>query len=129
MRPFTSDRYKKTLTGQEMWSLVHNSSVWGVFAGDLGSATVRELDRDGDEGGNKKYYLYEVTARLEPEKTGPIEIGDLAVLVRYPERLRRRRDLFGGQQFQIEASTLVAARVDERTIDVRTPPEEGRPPP
>jgi hypothetical protein len=129
IKPFSSPRHGVTLNQRDMWSLVETArSSLGRFAEGLGAVTVRDAQRRDEGGTAAAYYLYHVPLRLTPERAGSLDLGARSIAMRYPERLRVERDLFGRTQYAVDAPRLLVAPIERAVIQVEEPPVAGRPP-
>jgi hypothetical protein len=134
VRPYTDQALGIRLTEDDVWSLVdEETSRWGVFGDSLMDMLRRrvrprgrEVLRADSEGADRGYYLYEVRTTVWPERPGPVDVGDLRVVVKYPLGLRRDRGLFGDQYRLTDARPVQASPAVPR-IDVKAVPTEGRP--
>lgn len=133
IKPYVDQRMSIRVPPETMWELIDEASEWGVFEPEVRAlrqrrqapATVRR-DRPGDDGKNIEYYVLEIPKRVFPARPGPIDVGDIAIRMRYPRRLEERRSLFGND-LVIADSTPVIATLRPPSIAVRALPEAGRP--
>ncbi|MCP4249029.1 MAG: protein BatD [bacterium] len=84
------------------------------------------VDSDGTQ---RAYFVYPIAMRFVPMTAGPLDVGEVGVVVSYPTRTGRRRDLFA---FAFDRAGVTEARPVRATlaaseIVVQPPPEEGRP--
>lgn len=130
IRPFTDPDLGLTLSESDMWSLVDlDGSEFGAFTGALRELALqrrrpwgREIELDG-----RTYYQYDLTARVQPMRAGPPDLGDLRISMRYPTGLRAGRDFFGRVEYSLGGTRPISAAPLIEPIEVRPLPEEGRP--
>jgi tetratricopeptide (TPR) repeat protein len=101
LRPYHDRDRNITLSDGDMWQLLAQRTAFGPF-----EQQVRQLDENHqrpagkevlrkDSGGvEHSYYLYEVDATIYPKKPGPIDAGDVQVVVQYPTAIGQSRDPF-----------------------------------
>lgn len=130
IRPFTDPDLGLTLSESEMWSLVDlDASEFGAFAGslrELASQRRRPWGREIEVEG-RTYYQYDLTARVQPMRAGPPDLGDLRIGMRYPTSLRAGRDFFGRVEYSLGGTRPISTVPQVEPIEVRPLPEEGRP--
>ncbi len=90
-----------SLDEPQMWQQFSPASEWGKFAdriNDLakknrrpGGQPVMREDADGIE---HEYLLYEITTTVYPTHAGPIDGGDVSIVMNYPTKVGRPRDSF-----------------------------------
>ncbi|MCH7813581.1 MAG: BatD family protein, partial [Planctomycetes bacterium] len=90
---------------------------------------VRNDTRVDSDGTERAYFVYPIAMRFVPMTAGPLDVGEVGVVVSYPTRTGRRRDLFA---FAFDRAGVTAARPVRATLEpssilVQPPPEEGRP--
>ncbi len=102
------------------------TSQWGVFAGTIREMQVQEILRSDAEGVQRAYFVYSITRTISPHQGGTIAFDDIRVIVDYPTRIRRTRNIFGGR-YETVASRKIAATVNRAPIVIEQPPVEGRP--
>lgn len=134
IRPFTDKSLGIRLDEDDMWSLVNEeNSRWGVFTDSLADMLRRrvrprgrEVLRADTEGSDRGYYLYEIRTTVWPERPGPLDTGDVRVVVTYPVGLRRERSFFE-DQLRVTDARPVQATPAVPPIEVKAIPTEGRP--
>jgi len=97
------------------------SSQLSVFGN--GRAEVREQTLADSAGVRHRYQIFEVRQGLRAEQAGQISIGPVFLKANYPTSVAR--GFFGG--YEVTKSRKETARVDAVVIDVKPPPEPGRP--
>ena len=117
---------KVELNGQivEMGNLLQTVDARASELSIFGSRFSSEGKWLTDSGGQRhEYVIYR--SRIEPraEKVGPMRVGPVFLKVSYPTAVRR--GIFGG--YEVSRSRKETARADAITVDVKGPPEEGRP--
>jgi len=82
-----------------------------------------ELSLADSAGQRHPYVLFKSTREVRAEEVGPMPVGPVFLKVNYPTSLRR--GFFGGME--VARSRKETARADAITVDVKGPPEQGRP--
>ena len=82
-----------------------------------------ELTMADSTGRRHPYVLFKSAREVRTEEVGPMSVGPVFLKVNYPTALRR--GFFGG--LEIARSRKETARADAITVDVKGPPEQGRP--
>jgi hypothetical protein len=121
---------------EDMLSLIEiPSSEWGLFKQALAKIDRREArwqyrraTHVGDDGLEQEYYVFVLALNFVPTTTGPLDPGDVTVVVTYPTQTRLESDFFGRRRAEITGSRPIQARLGPSNIVVLAPPEEGRPP-
>lgn len=130
IRPFRDAALGLTLSEADMWSLVDlDASEFGVFAGglrELASQRRRPWGREIEVEG-ETYFQYDLSARVQPMRAGPPDLGDLRIAMRYPTSLRAGRDFFGRVEYSLGGTRPISAVPEIDSIEIRPLPEEGRP--
>ncbi len=130
LKPFSNRQV--TLDESNMWrSCVDvRNSAWGPFADVIqsGEVRVRTDTRRDDEGRLETYYVYLLRHRVWPERPGVFDASDITVVVQYPINVRQNRFSIFAPEHSISAARPVSAQVGDVSIQVKSPPAEGRPP-
>jgi BatD DUF11 like domain len=130
IRPYKDQAYGQ-LNESQMWQLVDlQNSQWGVFEQELvelhqrnASPRVQQETRDG-----QVWFVYELTRRIWPPKTGAPEVGDIRIRMTYPLALREVPTLFFERQLTISESRPLAVTASPTGISVLPLPEAGKTP-
>lgn len=130
VRRFTDPQLAITIDERSMWNMLARATKdWGSFLAPLqqmeseGKRPRGELEMiDG-----KEYIVFTVSKPFEPITTGAPSIGDAKLRINYPVRLSRGFDGFFGSSIEVAESRPVSVTPTTTTLDVRTPPEGGRP--
>ena len=115
-----------------------DGSQWGAFRDTIirlqhGSPgfrwRYREAVRADSTGTDRAYYVFVVPLEFVPTTTGPLDVGDVDVVVSYPTQTGRSRDIFFSvfDRYQVTRARPIAASLDESEITVLAPPAEGQP--
>src|SRR5262249_18507562 len=90
LRPYSDRRLKIKLSEGDMWRLVSDRSEWGPFADRLQQMLQndqppvgREVLRKDADGAQHSYYLYEISARIYPKRSGKIDGDNVKIVVNY----------------------------------------------
>ena len=129
IRPY-KDRVYGQLSETDMWMLVDiANSDWGVFENEVAmlrqrneAPRVQQEARDGE-----RMFVYEISKRVFPPKSGQPDIGDVRIRMTYPMALREVQGLFLERQLTITQSRPLAVSVKAAGIEVLPLPEAGRP--
>ena len=157
IRPFRDRERRIKLNEANMWQLIQSDTEWGFFQQRLDELAAQdsrprgeEVLREDSKGQARGYYLYQIEAEIYPQVPGPLEMGDVNIVMRYPTGLDvvQRRvssifsddDFFGGsmlddlfpgrfnrKQLRITSSERVDASVAVPSIEVIDVPQAGRP--
>jgi len=130
VKPFTDPQYGIRLSDGDMWSLMQtDESQWGMFqpaiidmAQNRSAPSSKIVRPSGGLSDDDMLYQYEITQVVHPDRAGPIDLGNIVVLMQYPVELDR---FFG--RYSIERTRPVVATADMPNIVVKPLPEEGRP--
>ena len=132
LRPFSQGR--DVLSANDMWRTIdQNSTDWGPFK-DLvetprPKVTYRQDRRQGDDGVMHEYFVYELSKQIWPERAGPVDVGDLRVVVNYPLRIGRNQSMFSiFDDRRVTSSKPIAARIENTPVLVKPIPKQNRPP-
>lgn len=124
--PFIDGRIGGRLGPQAMLDQLDlRGSEFGAFAGGLRNISVREAQRPGDDGRPHAYYVFVLRASVSPRQAGPMRFDDIRVLIQYPTGVRQRRSLLQDNMFETRP---IVGTVTRSAIEIREPPQEGRPP-
>lgn len=157
IRPYRDRERRIKLNEANMWQLIQSDTEWGFFQQRLDELAAEdsrplgeEVLREDSTGEPRGYYLYQIEADIYPQRPGPLEMGDVNIVMRYPTGLDivQRRvssifgddDFFGGsmlddlfpgrfnrKQLRITSSNQVTASVAVPSIEVIDVPQAGRP--
>jgi hypothetical protein len=129
VKPYRDPRYG-ALNELQMWQFVDlKGSEWGIFAPEIaelvqrGSAPRVQREARGDE----EWYVYEVTRRTWPPKSGMPDIGEVRVRMTYPMELREVPGFMLDRELRVTQSRPVSVAAQPTGIEVLPLPEEGRP--
>ncbi len=130
VRRFTDAQLGITVDERSIWNmLARTTKDWGAFLAPLqqmeseGKRPRGELEMiDG-----KEYIVFTVSKSFEPITTGAPSIGGAKLRINYPVRLSRGFDGLFGSSIEVAESRPVSVTPTTTMIDVRTPPEGGRP--
>ena len=137
LKPYYDRQYRRKLSEGEMWSLIDlEKSEWGVFLDPLKEMLAHRRRPGGQEqlrkdaqGSEHAYYVYQIERTFWPERAGPLDVGEVRVLVSYPTRLAVGQAPFSfGQQLRIADARPVSASVPLGQTQVKPVPAQGRPP-
>ena len=74
-------------------------------------------------GERHRYGVFTVTKQIRAEEVGAVHVGPVFLKANYPTRVRR--GFFG--RYEVTSARRETARADAVTVEVKGPPEEGRP--
>lgn len=101
IKPFQDKGRNLTLSEEDMWQMISESTSWGSFAdrmkelaGNNQRPGGREVLRDDGQGNERSYYLYEISATVYPKRPGKIDAENVQIVVNYPTELGKARDPF-----------------------------------
>ena len=125
------DRVHGVLGESDMWRLIDlQNSEWGIFEPAVVEMRQRnqapraqQESRDGEV-----HYVYELTRRTWPPKTGTPDIGAVRIRMVYPLALRTVQNFFNDPQLTISESRPLSVTASVPAITVLPLPEQGRPP-
>jgi hypothetical protein len=137
VRPFRHDALPSgKLSMMDTWRLLQQgSSNWGPFQGTVDRMrtqhTVPPTRTIANANGGVDWYIFQLPATLRPDRSGPIDMGDVVISMDYPVELGRSRnpldDFMGRGGLRIVTSRPVTASAGESVVTVQTPPQAGRP--
>ena len=131
IKPYIDSRYSVRLTEHDMWMLLHTSeSQWGVFQPRItqmaeqrgGGPTSRIVRPSGGLSDDDMLFQYDIKHTIHPDREGPLDIGSIVLLMKYPVELTR---FFGS--YSIDRSRPVVAAPELPQLLVKPLPAEGRP--
>ncbi|HEY3243612.1 MAG TPA: BatD family protein, partial [Phycisphaerae bacterium] len=131
IRPFVQGDYRMSI--QDMFRCLDvEHSSWGEFKDLLNSAQNfrgRSAVRKDSAGNDRAYYVIALTKRLWAEQPGPLEAGDIRIVVNYPVHLRRSRDFFSilDEGITVGQQRPISAVVTSQAIQVKPLPTAGAP--
>ncbi len=117
-------RVKAFRTGRQVWDaesmwrgIDPQGSDWGIFKPAVEELYQRRRfltpPRTEKNGAGEEVYVYELTRTVTPERTGPLQVGDVRVRMAYPLTRFAERPL--------------VATLSKVEVDVQPLPAEGRP--
>ncbi len=123
VRVFRQGKIK--LSDRQMSRLFDRDCDFGRFAKQIAKKgfTAQETPRKDSEGQERKYYLYEVSQTIRPDKPGPYKPEPVTIGMTYPVALGR--DPFGDLTLRRRRHLIQQAKAPD--IVVQPIPEEGRP--
>lgn len=130
LRPFSNSRVE--LDHNQMWGRIDLAlSDWGPFA-DLverrrPQVSVSYDSRVGTDGRSHRYFVYTLRKQYWPQRSGPLDTGDIRVVVDYPLRIERDNSFFFSNLKVSQSKTLVGV-VRDTPVRVKPIPTQGRPP-
>ena len=113
-----------------------DNSRWGSFRDTVIRLRNRELKwryrsdtRVDSQGVERAYYVYVISLSFAPTTAGPLDVGQVNVLVSYPTRTGRGNDFFPSMfsRYQVTRARTVQASLGEPDIVVKPLPTEGQP--
>lgn len=135
IKPFADPNLRVRLGGPDMWGRIDlNNSQWGPFVpaiekaiGPRGIALEgKEVLRQQAVGDPQPYYLHEFTIKDWPTSAGRVEMSPVRIVMQYPVRLERRRDVFvNGLSIAEQRPIVVMPTMPE--LKVVSPPAQGQP--
>jgi hypothetical protein len=133
VREFESTAYDTKVDSQTMWQLITDSQ-WGPFTKSvqeiqasrrpLRGQTRTLLDENGDR---QSYFLYTLKTDVRPRSTGPYNLSEIVVRMKYPASLRRGRGFFATSRIEIDQFKPIEAVASGKEILVLPLPEKGKP--
>ena len=134
LRPYR-DRNVRMDAGDMLARVDFDNGQWGAFHDTVIRLRNRELrwqyredTRIDAEGHERAYFIYPIKIDYVPTRTGPLDVGEIGVLVSYPTRTGRSDDLFSMfNRFQVTRARSIRQTPAEPEIQVLSPPAEGRP--
>ena len=101
LKPFHSKKYDLTVSAEDMFRLVKETTNWGPFQDSIEKISKSELalrsrkvTRESSDGKEQTYYLFEIDAQYYPTSAGKISLADVTIEFNYPTALSRTRDPF-----------------------------------
>ena len=101
LKPFHSKKYDLTVSAEDMFRLVKETTNWGPFQDSIEKISKSELalrsrkvTRESSDGKEQNYYLFEIDAQHYPTSAGKISLADIIIEFNYPTALSRSRDPF-----------------------------------
>ncbi|MCA9289828.1 MAG: BatD family protein, partial [Phycisphaerales bacterium] len=122
-----------TLPPDEMLQTVISSSDLGLFAAAFSRDRqhpigFREVTRRGADDTPLRYYEYDIRATEWPKQAGPTDFGDVVIRMEYPLVVGRRSGgLLIPRGYDVKRARPIVLRTPVPPVDVRLPPDEGRP--
>ena len=111
-----------TIDLNNMWKLQDPSTSLGVFADGTIAPQVQQVTRDDDAGVPREFYRYDILATIYPNKAGPLDLGRIEFVYKYP--LEIERNMFG---YSVGRSRKVVAAPEMPDLMVKSIPSDGRP--
>ncbi len=103
IKPFQDMARKLTLSEGDMWQMISEQTSWGSFTDRMKELAANhqrpgghEVLRVDEQGNERSYYLYEITATVYPKRPGRIDADDVQIVVQYPTELGKAPDPFAG---------------------------------
>lgn len=130
IKRYRDDRLGITLDESSLWSLVSDDlSDWGIFGSALQKLASENRRPRGEMQviDGTEYVVYSIEKPFDPIASGTPSIGDVRVRMNYPLRLARGNDIFFENRLTLAESRPVSIVPTIENLDVRTPPEGGRP--
>jgi hypothetical protein len=111
------------------------SSRFGVFQDQVARLRTgqerfgfRNDTRVDDDGVQRAYYVYIISNEFVPTQTGPLDVGEVSVLVSYPMQTGRNDDILSMlNRYRITKTRPVRASPGNSEIEVKAPPDAGQP--
>ena len=136
IRPFEDRNFHIKLSEGHLWSQINmDGSEWGPFLEVLQQLANRRQRPGGEEtlrkdssGNERAYYRYELIKTIYPERPGKLDIGNINIVMNYPVRLGRSRDIFSMSDLAITQIRPVSAQVQVEPIEIKAVPAKGQPP-
>ena len=130
LRPYFNREHDVTLTERQMWELIDRpASSWGIFEPRMRELVQnnqrpsgREEIRDG-----ARWFVYEITANTTAARSGPLDIGDVRIELRYPTGISVNRDFFGSPELSISGIRKIPMSPSASTVVVKALPELEKP--
>ena len=137
VRPFQHNALPSgRLSAADTWRLLEQgTSDWGPYADTIGhlrqQRNMPPVRSIRDANGDLAWYIFDVPSTLRPDRAGPIDVGNVRVAMEYPVEIGRSRnpldEFMGRGGLRIIQSRPVTSQPEQLLVDVRTPPEAGRP--
>jgi hypothetical protein len=133
LRPYQNQQFNLQFDEQMMFNQIAlQDSSWGDFADDLRAEniSVSERLRTDSSGQERAYFVYSVSSKTVPRAPGLMTFDEVRIVVRYPERLARSRDMFDrmtGRDLQVAQAKPLVGGVQPTQIEVMPLPSEGKP--
>lgn len=136
LRPYRDRSVRDGLSPGDMLSQISfDHSQWGGFHDTIIRLRNRDLkwqyrpDTRVDAQGNERaYYVFPVPLKFVPTTTGPLDVGQISVVVAYPTRRGRSNDIFSiFDRYQITQTRPVQASLGEPNILVKPLPTADQP--
>ncbi|MCA9189746.1 MAG: BatD family protein, partial [Planctomycetales bacterium] len=154
LKPYSDARRNITLSEADMWRMVNKDRTnWGMFdkaVAELADRNQRPagntVTREGDNGRQQTYYLYEIETNVYPKRPGQLDGSDVTIVVDYPTKVERSRDPFDsfldspfrssvpdemqsmfGPRLRVTAARPISAVAAVAATGVLPIPEAGRP--
>lgn len=132
---YHNGQFEVTLSGEDTWNLVlDQQSQWGPFTAEIERMAAeremprfREVRRPDRAGVERDYYLYELTATVQPQATGSLPGGNVQIVVAYPTGLERAGGLLSFGRLAIAGQRIVVADAELAATDIKALPTAGRP--
>ncbi|MDG2055649.1 MAG: BatD family protein [Phycisphaerales bacterium] len=130
---YQTRRGLQQLSSTATFNQIQNSSQWGIFtasierllsAGRVPSDWGRLIKRTNDKGEFETFYRYPFETTFIPDKQGQLDIGELRLVINYPRGVTQ--DFWGAIVPSSTTPEIITA--DVPSIDIKSPPREGRVP-
>ena len=138
IKPYASPQLRgDRMSTTDMWRQIDpQQSNWGLFfdaAEELyeqgRTPPARVVEHTGQAGEKERWYAFEITADVLPDRAGPIQLSDVRIHINYPTQLGRgRTSIFNPiASLSVTASRPVTASPTSDTVEVMPPPLADRP--
>ena len=130
VRPYSSPNHGVVLDEGQMWRLLDaGASSWGAVEPRLRELAQSNRRPAGSEEmiDGQAWIVYEITQNITTSHPGPVDLGDLRVVWRYPTGVSVGRDFFGATELTLSGVRPVTATLPTSNVTVRALPEAGRP--
>lgn len=131
LQPYRQGRIN--LDHNQMWQQVDKAlSDWGPFEELVLSrrpqVQVSQQPRMDADNKARQYFVYELEKTVWPERAGPLDVGDMRIVVDYPLRIRRDNTSFFFNDLSIAQSKTIVGVINKSPVMVKPIPTENRPP-
>ncbi len=103
LKPYRDAERRLTLSEGDMWKMISPQASWGRFADRMNQLDQsnqrpggKEVLRKDEQGNDRAYYLYEISATDYPTRPGKIDADGVQIVVNYPTGLRQSGSPLGG---------------------------------
>ncbi len=130
LRPYAQRDYR--MSANDMFRRIDfENSSWGEFADQLKQDNFRyrsDIRRDST-GQERGYFVYTVDKQIVAGSAGPLQAGDIRIVVDYPVKLGRSRDMFSffEDRMGVVQSRPISAGVTSQAVEIKPLPTDGQP--